>query len=124
LVLNAPVTLIPVFSTTGASPEVGALPADGELVGDGWPDEGLDPADEEREPDEQALSDTTAASSTASSVDPPRNRARTTLPIDFHSVVRRAASEPNPPNRGKLRGDHRAGQSRRPLHLDKSLWPS
>ena len=89
LVSKAPVTLIPVFSTTGASAEVGALPVGVELV-DGC-DEELDAADGEWELDEQALSEMTAASSEASSVGPPRNRARPTLPIDFHSVLSQAA---------------------------------
>jgi hypothetical protein len=43
LVSKAPDTLIPVFSTTGASAEVGAPP--GALVGDGWLDEELEPAE-------------------------------------------------------------------------------
>jgi len=85
--------LIPVFSTTGASPEVGALPVGVEVVGDGWVDEELDPADGERELDEQALSETTAASSSASSVSPPRRRACTALRIKFHSVVREEAGQ-------------------------------
>jgi hypothetical protein len=92
LVSKAPITLIPVFSTTGESPEVGALPVEAELVGDELPDEGLDPAEEEREPDEQALSEMTAASSSTSSVGLPRNRVRARLPIDFHSVVRQVGS--------------------------------
>jgi hypothetical protein len=83
--------LIPVFSATGASAELGALAEGVELLGDGWLDEGLDPADGERELDEQALSETTAATSSASSVGPPRNRVRAKLPIDFHSLVRQAA---------------------------------
>ena len=88
LVLKAPVTLIPVFPTTGASAEVGALARRASRWSDdGWLDEGLDPADGERELDEQALSEMTAASSSASSVGRPRNRVRATLPIDFHSVV-------------------------------------
>ena len=51
LVLNAPVTLIPVFSTTGVSLEDGPLVVGVEPADDGWLDEGLDPADGEREPD-------------------------------------------------------------------------
>ncbi len=79
LVLKAPVTLIPVFSTTGASAEVGVLPVAAELDGC---DVELDAADGEWELDEQALSKMTAASSGASSVGPTRNRARATLLID------------------------------------------
>jgi hypothetical protein len=100
--------LIPVFSTTGVSVEVVGPGVDVELaedgsLDDGWLDDGLDPADGDRELDEQALSETTAASSSASSVGPPRNRARTTLPIDFHSVVRQPF-EDNLPTPGRLRG--------------------
>jgi hypothetical protein len=73
--------LIPVLATTGESPEVVGLDEDVE----GWVDDGLDPADLAWEPDEQALSDMTAASSSATGVDPPRNRVRTTLPINIHS---------------------------------------
>jgi hypothetical protein len=76
LVSKAPVTLIPVFSTTGVSAVVGAPAVGVELVGDGWSDEGLDPADEERELDEQALSEMTAATSSVSVIRPPRNRVR------------------------------------------------
>jgi hypothetical protein len=81
--------LIPVFSTTGVPPEVGAV-VGVELVGDGWPDEGLDPADGEREPDEQALSEIIAAASSASSAGLPRSRVRATLPIQFHFIFRGA----------------------------------
>ena len=73
LVSKAPLTLIPVFSTTGASAEVGALPVAVELDGC---DEELDAAEGEWELDEQALSAMTAASSEASSVGPTRDRAR------------------------------------------------
>src|SRR6202044_3999530 len=72
LVLKGPVTLIPVFSTTGVSAEVGAPAAGVEVVGDGCPDEGLDPADAEWEPDEQALSEMIPATSSATMVGPPR----------------------------------------------------
>jgi hypothetical protein len=82
--------LIPVFATTGVSPEDGALAVGVELVVDCCLDEGLDPADEEREPEEQALSEMTAATNSASTVGPPRNRVRATLAIDFHSLVRQA----------------------------------
>jgi len=90
LVLKAPVTWIPVFSTTGPSAEVGTLAVDVEVVGEGWLEEGLDPADGEREPDEQALSEMIAATSSAMHGGPPRNRVRTTLPIDFHSLAEQA----------------------------------
>ena len=60
------------------------------MVDDGWPDEGLDPADGEREPDEQALTEITAATSSASRVGLPRHRVRPTLAIDFHSVAKQA----------------------------------
>ena len=43
LVSKAPVTLIPVFSTTGASPEVGALPVGVELVDEAGPMRGSTP---------------------------------------------------------------------------------
>ena len=89
VVLKAPVTLIPVSPTTGASVDVGALALGLEVeVDDGWVDEGLDPADEERELEEHALSVVSAASSSTSSVGRPRNPVRATLPIDFdfHSV--------------------------------------
>src|SRR5579871_4383005 len=81
-VLKAPVTVIPVFSTTGTSAEVGALPFEVELVADGWLAEPLDPADEERLLEEQALSETTPANSNESSVGPWRNRGSTKLDID------------------------------------------
>src|SRR5579862_6264874 len=89
-VSNDPVTLIPVFSTTGRSPEPGALPGGAEPAGelDGG-DAGLDPAAGDREPDEQALSTTAAAITRATRVGPPRHRGRATLAIYFHSVVGR-----------------------------------
>jgi hypothetical protein len=95
LVLNDPVTVIPVLPTTGASVGVGELAVVVEVVGGGALDEGLDPADGEREPDEQALREITAVSSSASRVGPPRHRACTASPIDFHSVVKQAGAEPN-----------------------------
>ena len=109
LVLNAPVTLIPVFSTTGVSPEDGPLVVGVELADDGWLDEGLDPADGEREPDEHALTEITAAASSASSVGLPRHRVRATLPIESHSVVGPAA-EPNRPTPPRLRGGSPRGE--------------
>jgi hypothetical protein len=73
---------------------VGAPAVGVELVDDGWSDEGLDPADEERELDEQALSEMAAAASNASVIGPPRNRVRASLAIEFHFVVGRAAVGP------------------------------
>src|SRR5215469_2584536 len=78
LVSKAPVTLTPVFSTTAAPPV------------DVEPVVGLDPVERDPEPDEQALTETTVAKSTATSIDPPGNRARTKSAINFHSVVRQA----------------------------------
>src|SRR5579864_4365524 len=106
LVLKAPVTLMPVSSTTGVSAEAGALAVGVEVVGDGWLDAGLDPADGEREPDEQALSATTTATSSASSAGPARNRVRATFPIESHPVVRQPF-EPNRPTPQSPRGSTR-----------------
>jgi hypothetical protein len=58
------------LAATGAPAEVGVLPEGCELDG----------CDEDLE--EQALSETTAATSAATSVGPTPNRARATLPID------------------------------------------
>jgi hypothetical protein len=79
---------------TGAPDEAGPLALDVEVVGDGWPDEGLDPADGEREPDEQALSEMTAAASRAAHWGPPRHPVRTTLPIELHSIAEQAGGGP------------------------------
>src|SRR5580658_10459968 len=95
LVLNGPVTLIPVSAMTGESPVVGVLAAGVELVDEGWVEEGLDPADGEPEPDEQAASEMPAATSSVTRAGPPRDRVRATLPIDVQSVVRRQRLEPN-----------------------------
>jgi hypothetical protein len=75
LVSKAPVTLIPVFLTTGESPEVDVPPAVDPV--DGW-DEELDAALGACELDEQALSGMTAAINGASSAGRTRERARAT----------------------------------------------
>lgn len=87
LALKAPVTVIPVLATTGASVGLGAPAGDVDAVGDGRLDEGLGPADGDREPDEQALSEMTAAATRASRVGTPRNRVRTMSAIDSHFLA-------------------------------------
>ena len=103
LVLNAPVTLIPVFAATGPPAVVDVLPLAAELDGS---DVELDAADEVWELDEQALSKMATASSGTSSVDPTRKRARPTLPIRFHPILSHSRLvETNPPHPGAVRGD-------------------
>ena len=104
LVLKAPVTLIPVSFTTGVSPSSAALEVGAELVGDDWADEGLDPAEGERELDEQALSNVSAATSGASTVSPPRHRARGKISHLFQSVLGGQPLQPSPPTPATGRG--------------------
>jgi hypothetical protein len=110
LVLNAPVTLIPVLAATGPPAVVDVLPLAAELDGSDVELDGsdveLDAADEAWELDEQALTKMITASSGTSSVDPTRKRARPTLPIRFHPILSHSRLvETNPPHPGAVRGD-------------------
>ena len=77
---------------------------DVDVAGDGWADDGVDPADGEREPDEHAPSEITAASSSTSRVGPRRNGVRATLPIDSIPSPSRQAFDPNRSTLGRLGG--------------------
>jgi hypothetical protein len=77
---------MPVFSTTGLSPAAGALVEGVDPVGAVTLVEVLELAAFDPEAEEQALSEMTAAPSSANSTGPLRSRVRATLPIEFHSV--------------------------------------
>ena len=88
---------MPVLATTGPPVEVGPLAVDVDGTGDAWLDVGLDPADGEGEPDEQALSEQAALASRASHFAFRDHVLLATLPIESHSVAWQEVFNPNRP---------------------------